>query len=99
MVLAISVRKRWTWYQRMFRSKVLSFFGKYSYGMYVLHLPVVVAFEGLGFSVGVFRRVGNSDVPGAIAFTLIALATTTALALVSWNLYEKQFLKLKERFK
>jgi peptidoglycan/LPS O-acetylase OafA/YrhL len=99
MVLAMSVRRRWTWYQKMFRSKVLSFFGKYSYGMYVLHLPVVVAFEGLRFSIGVFPRVGDSDVPGAIAFTLIALATTTLMAFLSWNLYEKQFLRLKSRFK
>jgi peptidoglycan/LPS O-acetylase OafA/YrhL len=99
MVLAMSVRRRWSWYQKMFRSKVLSFFGKYSYGMYVLHLPVVVAFEGLGFSIGVFPRVGDSDVPGAIAFTLIALATTTLMAFLSWNLYEKQFIRLKSRFK
>jgi peptidoglycan/LPS O-acetylase OafA/YrhL len=99
MVLAMSVRRRWSWYQRLFRSKVLSFFGKYSYGMYVLHLPIVVAFEGLGFTIGVFPRVGNSDVAGALAFTLTALATTTLLAFLSWNLYEKQFLRLKGRFK
>jgi peptidoglycan/LPS O-acetylase OafA/YrhL len=99
LVIAMNAHKRWTWYQRMFRSRVLRFFGKYSYGIYVLHLPVIVAFEGLRFTIAGFPTVGGSDVPAAIAFTLIGMGTTIVLALLSWHLYEKQFLKLKARFR
>jgi peptidoglycan/LPS O-acetylase OafA/YrhL len=99
LVLAMTARKRWSWYQRMFKSRVLRFFGKYSYGMYVLHLPVIVAFEGLSFTIAGIPLVGGSHVPAAIAFTLVGLSTTTLLALLSWHLYEKQFLKLKSRFR
>jgi peptidoglycan/LPS O-acetylase OafA/YrhL len=99
LVLAMTPRKRWTWYQRMFKSRMLRFFGKYSYGMYVLHLPVIVAFEGLNFTIDRFARVGGSYVPVAIGFTIVALVTTTLLAFLSWHLYEKQFLKLKAHFR
>jgi len=98
MALAMNSTRRWTWYQKLFRTRVLKFFGKYSYGMYIFHLPVVVAFEGIGLTIVVFPLVGKSDVPGAIVFTLLALATTTLLAYLSWHLYEKQFLRLKSRF-
>jgi peptidoglycan/LPS O-acetylase OafA/YrhL len=99
LVLAMAARKRWSWYQRMFKSRVLRFFGKYSYGMYVLHLPVIVAFEGLSVTIATFPLVGGSRVPAAIAFTIVGLCTTTLLAFLSWHLYEKQFLKLKARFR
>lgn len=86
------------WVRRAFDSRPLGFFGKYSYGMYVLHLPLVVALERIGFGIGSFPRLAGSDVPGAVAYTLIAIALTTLLALASWHLYEKQFLKLKKFF-
>ncbi len=99
IVLGITAARRGSWYQRMFRTRILRFFGKYSYGMYVFHLPVVVAFEGLGLTIAVLPQPRGSDVPAAILFTAIALLTTTLLAVASWHIYEKQFLKLKARFR
>lgn len=84
--------------RRFFESRPMGFFGKYSYGMYVLHLPLVVLLERAGFSIASFPRVGGSDVPAAFAYTLIAMTGTTILAFASWHLYEKQFLKLKRLF-
>jgi peptidoglycan/LPS O-acetylase OafA/YrhL len=66
--------------------------------MYVLHLPVVVAFEGIGFTIAVLPRIGGSDAPAALLFSVTALATTTLLAILSWHLFEKRFLLLKKRF-
>ena len=84
--------------RRFFESRPMGFFGKYSYGMYVLHLPLVVLLERVGFGITSFPRVGGSDVPAAFAYTLTAMAGTTILAFASWHLYEKQFLKLKRLF-
>jgi peptidoglycan/LPS O-acetylase OafA/YrhL len=99
LVLAMKTNRPNAWYQRMCRSGPLRFFGKYSYGMYILHLPVVVALEGLGITIALLPRLQHSDVPGAIIFTLVALVITTALAYASWHLFEKQFLKLKRMFR
>ncbi len=98
IVLTTSAMHRGGRVRRSFESRLLGFFGKYSYGMYVLHLPLVVALERLGFGISAFPRVANSDVPGAIAYSLIAITLTTLLAFASWHLYEKQFLKLKRFF-
>jgi peptidoglycan/LPS O-acetylase OafA/YrhL len=98
IVLTTSTIHRAGRVRRAFDSRPLGFFGKYSYGMYVLHLPLVVALERAGFGISSFPRVANSDVPGAIAYTLIAITLTALLAFASWHLYEKQFLKLKRFF-
>ena len=45
-----------------------------------------------------FPRIAGSELPGMIAFTLIACAISLGLALLSWNLYEKHFLRLKRFF-
>ena len=98
IVLTTSAMHRGGRVRRAFDSRPLGFFGKYSYGMYVLHLPLVVALERVGFGISSFPRVANSDVAGAIAYTLIAITVTTLLAFASWHLYERQFLKLKRFF-
>jgi peptidoglycan/LPS O-acetylase OafA/YrhL len=98
IVYAVRSDRPGRWYQRVLTSRRLRFFGKYSYGMYVLHLPIVVCFETLGFGVESFPRVGGSDLLGALAFTTTCLATVTMAALISWNLVEKRFLRLKSRF-
>jgi peptidoglycan/LPS O-acetylase OafA/YrhL len=86
------------WYQRLLSSRRLRFLGKYSYGMYVLHLPIVVCFETLGFGISSFPRIGGSDLFGALAFTLTAFIATIVAALVSWHVLEKRFLALKKNF-
>jgi peptidoglycan/LPS O-acetylase OafA/YrhL len=82
----------------LFERPTLRFFGKYSYALYVFHQPVALGLTAMGFSVASFPRVAGSMLPGGIAFTLIAGAISVALALISWNLFEKRFLQLKERF-
>jgi peptidoglycan/LPS O-acetylase OafA/YrhL len=83
---------------RTFDSRPLGFFGRYSYGMYVLHLPLVVLLARVGFGIQALPHVGGSDVPAAIAYTLAALSMTTVLAYASWHLFEKHFLALKRYF-
>jgi peptidoglycan/LPS O-acetylase OafA/YrhL len=77
-------------------SKYLIFFGKYSYGIYVYHWILFCFFNArlLGF----FKKIDVSfiepQIPAALTCTLAAIATSY----VSYNLFEKQFLKLKKYF-
>ena len=98
IVFAIRVDRSDAWYQKILRARGLGFFGKYSYGMYVLHLPIVVCFETMGFGIDSFLKFRGSDLPGTVVFSATALAATTAAAYTSWHLYEKRFLSLKKHF-
>ena len=83
---------------RAFRHPALTFLGKYSYAMYCLHPLTQVALKGIGFTAHSFPIIGGSVLPAVAAYGLVAFALTTALALISWQLLEQPFLRLKERF-
>ena len=77
---------------------VMRFFGKYSYGLYVFH----------GFVADYMLRHGTlsviaTAVSGAAAPVLVQAAIgvtlSLALAVASYELYERRFLDLKERFR
>ena len=99
LVLALEARRTQSRFSKTLRSGILRFFGKYSYGIYVLHLPVVVVFEAMGFTISRMAGANGTRIPSAIVFTVSALAATTFLAFASWHLYEKHFLKLKQLFR
>ena len=83
---------------RCFSHPYLMFFGQYAYGLYVVHLLI-------GFVLA-DRIAGRSDLPEffgsqmpvSAAFGLLGIACSVAAAWVSWQLFEKQFLKLKRFF-
>ena len=77
---------------------VLRFFGRYSYGLYVFHHPLIFVLRRLGFSVTLFPAVLGSQLIGQAAYLTGATALTLGLAFVSWRLYESQLLKLKTFF-
>lgn len=84
--------------QRFFRSRVMRFFGRYSYGMYVLHIPLIsIAAFATGILPGrlAFFR---SELTGILLYTAIMLSMVTLAAWISYNAYEKHFLLLKRRF-
>lgn len=68
-------------------SKPLTFFGKYSYGLYVYHVPVLrICMHEL------------KDVVGRSVMLVIAFILSIVVAYISYHLIEKHFLKLKSRF-
>ena len=82
---------------RLFEARVLRFFGRYSYALYVFHHPLLflkpdaVSFDRLPTLFG-------SKLPGWLLFCALGTATSLALALLSWRLLEKPLLGLRDYF-
>ncbi len=81
---------------RFFEGDILRFFGKYSYGLYVLH------FVARDFLLKTFKKWISIVTPNKMigvagaGFLLFIVAIVAAYA--SYNLYEKYFLRLKHHF-
>lgn len=75
--------------------KALSYFGVISYGIYLLH-PLVSYF--LRFFIVKFEFVANIIDRFPVLYLVTLLIATLSIAHVSYQFYEKQFLKLKKRY-
>ena len=75
--------------------RILRFFGKYSYGMYIYH-QILSPYTGR--YLGVLQHLLHSILWGGLAYVGLALAGTTAISVLSYEMYESKFLKLKSRF-
>ncbi len=71
----------------MDRLTTLRKLGKYTYGMYLYHMTAVV------FTTILFTNKANSFLIMGVAY-----AVTLAMAYISYQYFEKRFLKLKEKF-
>jgi peptidoglycan/LPS O-acetylase OafA/YrhL len=83
---------------RILSSKLLGFFGKYSYGLYVFHFLLYPAFAGAYAALPLPARLHTGNL-GLAGLGLFSTAAAVAIAWLSYNAYEKQFLKLKGRFR
>ena len=91
LILALN----WKPLESLMQLPILRWFGKYSYGLYVWH-PIVFM---LAFHNHLARQLRHGDGHlQMIATGTVALATVFVVTLLSWNLCEKQFLKMKSRF-
>jgi peptidoglycan/LPS O-acetylase OafA/YrhL len=80
---------------RVFHSKVLRFFGKYSYGLYVFHHFFSMYFERHMTEFTLANRLGSHTLAVAIQATGGLLASI-AIAYASFHLFEKRALALKK---
>lgn len=83
------------WLVRLFESSLLRAFGKYSYAMYLFHLPIRAVIRDTVFGKDL-KWIANSQIGMQIVFTGVSIAATFGLAWLSWNLFEKRFLALKK---
>jgi peptidoglycan/LPS O-acetylase OafA/YrhL len=83
------------WLQRALCAAPLLFFGKYSYGLYVVHQPIMVGLAEYGLQVDVIPSLHGSALPGVLAFGFASVALCIAAALVTWHVWEAPFLSLK----
>jgi peptidoglycan/LPS O-acetylase OafA/YrhL len=73
----------------------LRFFGKYSYGLYVLHPPIFMALFHTDDGRTLLKVAGLWSPIGAAFVAMILIVTA---ALISWHCWEKPFLRLKRHF-
>ena len=95
LVYAVELRKGL--FARFLRSKVTRFFGRYSYGMYVLHVPIIAIAYLVGITPPRLRFFG-SELMGVLIYIVLMVAASTGAAWVSYNIYEKHFLRFKRHF-
>jgi peptidoglycan/LPS O-acetylase OafA/YrhL len=70
----------------------LAFYGRISYGVYMIHISVFIYF---GWFDKLMDRYG---IPGNLAVVAFRLIATTAVASALWYGFESQILKLKRYF-
>lgn len=76
------------------RFKLMTKLGIYTYGLYCLH------FIGIYAALAITQQAGLNQfsLPINLLMAVLALLITVGLSLLSYHLFEKRFLKLKDRF-
>lgn len=81
----VSVRER-CFLPGLMENRVMRYLGTISYGLYVYHLPIIYLFMRLGSGIPEWQKV------------VLSLTTSVVVAILSYELMEKRFLKLKDRY-
>jgi peptidoglycan/LPS O-acetylase OafA/YrhL len=98
LVTAVAAPEDSRW-GRLLRAPSLLTLGKYSYALYVFHPMVMLVLQTIGWGPARFAALGGPLQVGVnLVFTAFATLVSLAVAWLSWNLLERHFLRLKERF-
>jgi peptidoglycan/LPS O-acetylase OafA/YrhL len=82
---------------RVFRSRIMVFLGTYSYGLYVYHHFISYYLTTNRTELELANWIGSHGLAVMLQATL-GIILSVVLAYLSYELFEKQFLKLKRRF-
>ena len=82
---------------RIMQSSTLRWFGRYSYGMYVVQLPLMTLLPLATVSTAIAAGQSSPIITG-LGYVFGMLGLTSAIAWVSYNAMEKHFLALKKYF-
>jgi peptidoglycan/LPS O-acetylase OafA/YrhL len=82
---------------RILPSGFLRFFGRYSYAIYIVHTAVLAALDHYR-PFGSLPLIGGSPAPAQFIWALTYVGVSIGLAVLSWHLVEKHFLRLKRFF-
>jgi peptidoglycan/LPS O-acetylase OafA/YrhL len=80
-----------------FEARWLRFLGKYSYGLYVFHYLLLPQYQHV-FSLIDPRASSELGIVQTLAFEALGMGCSVAIAILSYHLYEAQFLKIKRYF-
>jgi peptidoglycan/LPS O-acetylase OafA/YrhL len=81
--------------QRLVESPTLRWFGKYSYCLYVVNQPAMVILAKLGLTVIGLQAALHSRALALLGVNLAGIGICALVAYVSWHLFEKRWLALK----
>jgi peptidoglycan/LPS O-acetylase OafA/YrhL len=84
-------------WQQFLRIPSLRYCGRISYGLYVYHFLFLGTLHQ-AFDPGFLSELVHSRILGVALFIIVAATLSFAAAMISWHIYEKQFLKLKRFF-
>ncbi|MBI3556739.1 MAG: acyltransferase [Deltaproteobacteria bacterium] len=87
-----------TLWARLFEHPALGSLGKYSYALYVLHVPINIALGRLWPS-STLENLPGGWVTATLVHATVTCIVSVCLALASWHILEKHFLRLKENFR
>ena len=79
-------------------ARPLRLFGKYSYAIYIIHLPLHIFVSKVLLADVVAYRGANRFVAIQLAYAIVMTGVLLGLAMLSYHLFEKHFLKLKRYF-
>lgn len=96
LIAMVVDESRSTWYHTLFSSRALVALGKYSYGIYVFHHPIIIILRDYGLQAGSVPTMFGSVLPGFLLFTFIAGGLTLIVSIISFHYWELPFLKLKK---
>jgi peptidoglycan/LPS O-acetylase OafA/YrhL len=96
-VLVLALGARTAPLPRLLSGRALRFFGRYSYGLYVVHVPLIALARMAGVTPSRFAGT-RWELPGLLGYAALMAAASILVALASWHLYEQPFLKLRSRF-
>jgi peptidoglycan/LPS O-acetylase OafA/YrhL len=90
------------WFQKVLENKFISYLGKVSYGLYLLHAFIQVFYEKYLVNNPVKLSLANLNLPiisnrYLIDFVFMFIITV-AVAHISYQYFEKSFLKYKSKF-
>lgn len=98
LLVSAHTRPPGSWWPRLFSASWLRSVGRYSYCLYLIHLPVMWTMKDLVFDPTSAPRLFGSAMPAQALFWLVAFAPAFALAWLSWRCFEQPILRLKRFF-
>lgn len=72
------------WLSRLFSHPYLTFFGTHSYALYVFHHPLAIYMQQRWLTDKGFPLIWGSQLPGQVAYLVIGVLVSLALAMASW---------------
>ena len=75
--------------------RFLTTLGKYSYAMYVFHWPIVHLARAIVNRLFIPPRIVPYEAFDSVLITILTIAITLPLSMLSWSLYERRWLSLK----
>jgi peptidoglycan/LPS O-acetylase OafA/YrhL len=95
--LVIALSSHESRFARWLRSGFLRFFGRYSYAIYIVHTAVLAGLNHYRPFANL-STIGGYALPVQTVWALAYVALSTGIAMLSWHLVEKHFLRLKRFF-